>query len=137
MANSQKKQISIHRLLTEFLLCTRQCAKTTIVQSELILTWPDLPEIFCLLKGKYLNKVFYPPKSIYIILESDTKEKRKNLPIWWKHHYFFFFFKARGRWQLWNVVAKICVWKRDLVKLKVPHKSCIDPMKWNLTEIMV
>ena len=79
MAKSQKKQISIHRLLTEFLLCTRQCAKTTRVQSELILTWPDLPEIFCLLKGKYLNKVILPKKSICIIFESDTKErKRKN-----------------------------------------------------------
>ena len=33
--------------------------------------------------------------------------------------------------------GKICVWKRDLVKLKVPHESCIDPMIFNLTEIMV
>lgn len=63
--NSQK-QISIHRLLTEFfLLSTRQCAKTTGVQFELILTWPSLPEIFCLLKGKYFNKVILP-KKVYV-----------------------------------------------------------------------
>ena len=78
MVNSQNK-ISIHRLLTKFLLCTRQCAKTTRVWFELILTWPGLPEIFCLLKGKYFNKViFTKKKSICIILESDTKERKRN-----------------------------------------------------------
>ena len=80
--NSQNKQISIHRLLTEFILCTRQCAKTTRVWFELILTWPGLPEVFCLLKGKYFNKVIFTKKkkSICIILESNTKErKRKNI----------------------------------------------------------
>ena len=65
--NSQNKQISIHRLLTEFILSTRQCAKTTRVQFELILTWSSFPEIFCLLKGKYFNNVILQKKKkVYV-----------------------------------------------------------------------
>ena len=79
----------------------RQCAKTTRLQFELILTWPSLPEIFSLLKGTYCNKVILPKKKkvyvcvciyiyIYIytyththththtILESNTKERKRS-----------------------------------------------------------
>ena len=68
----------------------RQCAKTTRLQFELILTWPGLPEIFSLLKGTYCNKVILQKKKkcvcvcmyvciyIYTILESNTKERKRS-----------------------------------------------------------
>ena len=74
----------------------RQCAKTTRLQFELILTWPGLPEIFSLLKGTLYLRVhivirwFYQKKKkcvcvcmyvciyIYTILESNTKERKRS-----------------------------------------------------------